>query len=155
MKSWVISTKNAILLYCSFLFIENLTFPHLPFHFLSNWPPNSNLKKGKIWKVSPYLTSSLLCILSWIYLLRLSALFFPNNMEGSKRTTTRLVIFALQQKKNTNKEKKRYNLMIESLLSSNTSNRYKFIMTPTRGKNLWPPSQKCNYDSYLQENQGL
>ena len=63
--------------------------------------------------------------------------------------------------------------MIESLLSSNTSNRYKFIMTPTRSKNLWPPSQKCNYDSYfihihihihisfififpmIQENQGL
>ena len=45
--------------------------------------------------------------------------------------------------------------MIESLLSNNTSNRYKFIMTPTRGKNLWPPSQKWNYGSYLQENQGL
>ena len=45
--------------------------------------------------------------------------------------------------------------MIESLLSSNTSNRFKFIVTPTRGKNLGPPSQKWNYDSYLQENQGL
>ena len=45
--------------------------------------------------------------------------------------------------------------MIESLLSSNTSNRFKFIMTPTRGKNLWSPSQKWNYQSQLQENQGL
>ena len=45
--------------------------------------------------------------------------------------------------------------MIESFLSNNTSNRNKFIMTSTRGKNLWSPSQKQNYDSYLQENQGL
>ena len=44
--------------------------------------------------------------------------------------------------------------MIESLLSSNISNRFKFIVTPTRGKNLWSPSQKWNYDSYVQENQG-
>ena len=45
--------------------------------------------------------------------------------------------------------------MIESLLSSNISNRFKFIVTPTRGKYLWLPPQKWNYDSYLQENQGL
>ena len=45
--------------------------------------------------------------------------------------------------------------MIESLLLNNTSNRYKFIKTPTRGKNLRPSSQKWNYDSYLQKNQGL
>ena len=45
--------------------------------------------------------------------------------------------------------------MIESLLSSNTSNHFKFLLTPTRGKNLQPPSQKWNYDSYLQENQEL
>ena len=32
---------------------------------------------------------------------------------------------------------------------------FKFIMTPTRGKNLWPPSLKRDYDSYLQENPGL
>ena len=44
--------------------------------------------------------------------------------------------------------------MTESLLSSNISNRFKFIVTPTRGKNLWSPSQKWNYDSYVQENQG-
>ena len=45
--------------------------------------------------------------------------------------------------------------MIESSLSSNISNRFKFIVTPIQGKNLWPPSQKWNYDSYFQEKQGL
>ena len=45
--------------------------------------------------------------------------------------------------------------MIASLLSNNTSNRFKFIMTPTLGKNLLPPSQKRNNDPYFQENQGL
>ena len=45
--------------------------------------------------------------------------------------------------------------MIESLLSSNASNRFKSIVAPTRGKILWPPSQKSHYDSYLQENQEL
>ena len=94
------------------------------------------------------------CILSWIYLLQLSALFFPNNMEGSKRTTTRFGHLCSSTKK-IKKAKKRYNLLTERLLSSNTSNRFKFIVTPTRGKNLGPPSQKWNYDSYLQENQGL
>ena len=45
--------------------------------------------------------------------------------------------------------------MIESLLLNNASNRFKSIMTPNRGKNLWHPSQKWNDKSYLQENQGL
>ena len=45
--------------------------------------------------------------------------------------------------------------MVETLMSNNTSNHFKFIVTPTRGKNLWPPSQKWNYDSYIQETQGL
>ena len=105
-------------------------------------------------KVSPYLISSFFCTLSQRYLLRLAALFFPNNMEGSKRTTTRFGHLCSSTKK-IKKAKKRYNLLTESLLSSNTSNRFKFIVTPTRGKNLGPPSQKWNYDSYLQENQGL
>ena len=38
--------------------------------------------------------------------------------------------------------------MTESLLSNNTSNRFKFIMTPTREKNLWPQSQKWNDDFF-------
>ena len=45
--------------------------------------------------------------------------------------------------------------MIEILFPNNTSNRCKFIMTPTRKKKMWPPLQKKDYDSYLQENQGL
>ena len=61
-------------------------------------------------------------------------------MEGSKGTILLLVlvIFALQQKESKKNEtkQKRYNLMIESLLSNNTSNRFKFIMTPTPGKIL-------------------
>ena len=55
-----------------------------------------------------------------------------------------LIIFAPQQKKQQKDKKKRYSLMIESLLSSNTSNYFKFIVTPTRRKNLWSPSQKWN-----------
>ena len=106
-------------------------------------------------KVSPYLISSFLCTLSQRYLLRLAAFFFPNNMEKSKITTTRFGNLCSSTKKIAKRQKKRYNLMIESLLSSNTSNRFKFIVTPTCGKNLWSPSQKWNYNSYLQENQGL
>ena len=41
--------------------------------------------------------------------------------------------------------------MIESLLSSNTPNHFKLITSLTRGENLWPPSEKWNDDSYLQE----
>ena len=70
-------------------------------------------------------------------------------MEGSKKTTTR---FGQLFSSTKNKEKK-FNFMIERLLSNNTLNRRKSIMTPTREKNLWPLSQKWNYDSYLQENQ--
>ena len=32
---------------------------------------------------------------------------------------------------------------------------FKFIMTLTRGKNLWPPLQNWNNVSYFQENQGM
>ena len=39
--------------------------------------------------------------------------------------------------------------MIESLLSKNASHCFKFIMTPTRRKNLWPLSQKWNDDSIV------
>ena len=63
-KSWVIFTQNAILLYCYILFIENLILPRLPLHFLSAWPPNPDPKKEKMRKVSPYLISSFLCALS-------------------------------------------------------------------------------------------
>ena len=51
-------------------------------------------------------------------------------MEGSKRTTTRIGHLSSSTK---NKTKKRYHFMTESLLSNNTSNHFKFIMTPTCG----------------------
>ena len=108
MKSWVIFTQNAILLYCSFLFIENLTFPRLPFHFLSNWPPNPNPKKEKVRKVSPYLISSFFHTLSWRYFLWLAALFFPSNMKGSKRTTTRFGHLCSSTKKSKKTKKQPY-----------------------------------------------
>ena len=104
-------------------------------------------------KVSPYLISSFLSALSQRYLLPLASLFFPNNVKGSKRTTTCFDHLCSSTKKQ--KGKKRFDLMTGSLLSGNTSNRFKFIVTPTRARNLWPPSQKWNYDSYLKENQGL
>ena len=53
-------------------------------------------------------------------------------MEESKRTTTRIGHLSSSRK---NKQKtKKIHLMTEILLSNNTSNRFKFIMTPTRGK---------------------
>ena len=147
--------QNAILLYCSFLFIESLTLPRLPFYFLSDWPPNPNPKKGKY--VKGFLISNFLVPLYFVLeiLLRLAALFFPNNMEGSKRTTTRFrhLHSSTKKSKKTKKpqknKKKSYNVMMESFLSSNTSNRFKFIVTTTRGKNLLSLSQKWNYNSYL------
>ena len=93
-------------------------------------------------KISPFRIYPLLCTLSQRHLLRLSVPLFPNNMASSKITTTRIS----HPSSSTKKSKKRYNLMIESLLSNNTS---------ARGKNLWPPTQKWNNDLYLQENQGL
>ena len=125
---------------------------HFPvFHLISYLTDHQMqiTKKEKMQKVSPYLISSFLCTLSQRYLFGLTALFCPNNMEGSKRTITRFghLCSSTKKKKKSKKTKKIYNLMTESLLSSNTSNRFKFIVTPTRGKKPWPPSQKWNYDS--------
>ena len=58
-------------------------------------------------------------------------------MEESKRTTTlisHLSSSIKNKQKKTKKKKERYHLMTECLLFNNTSNRFKFIMTPTRGK---------------------
>ena len=71
-------------------------------------------------------------------------------MEGSKRTTTRIVHLS-PLTKNREKKQKRYHLMIESLLSNNTPYRFKFIMTP----NLWPSFHKQSNNSKFYENQGL
>ena len=54
-------------------------------------------------------------------------------MAGSKRTTTCIGHLSSSTKKRTKKQK-RYHLITEILFSNNTSNRFKFIMTPTRGK---------------------
>ena len=54
-------------------------------------------------------------------------------MEGSKKTTTRIGQLSYSTK-NKQKIQKIYHLMTKSLLSNNTSNLFKFIMTPTRGK---------------------
>ena len=70
-------------------------------------------------------------------------------MEGSKRTTTRVGHLSSSTKnKQTNKQtnkQKRKNLMIECLLSISTSNCFKFTMTPTSWKSLWPPSQNQTF----------
>ena len=79
----------------------------LPFYFLSDWPPNPNAKKEKMQKVSPFPISPLLCTLSQKCLLRLSVLFFPNNMEGSRRSSTLLVIFTCSSTKKTSKKNKK------------------------------------------------
>ena len=54
-------------------------------------------------------------------------------MEGSKRTTPRTGHIS-SPTKNKQKNKKRYHFITESLLSNNTSNHFKLIMTSTRGK---------------------
>ena len=61
-------------------------------------------------------------------------------MEESKRTATLISHLSSSIKKKQKKkikkkkEKERYHLMTECLLFNNASNRFKFIMTPTRGK---------------------
>ena len=70
-------------------------------------------------------------------------------MEGSKRTTSRFGHFALQQ------AKRQKDTMFDRKFVIKQYIKFKSIVTPTCEKNLWRPSQKWNYDSYLQENQGL
>ena len=45
--------------------------------------------------------------------------------------------------------------MLKSLLSNIISNRFKFIMIPTRGINMWRPSYKWTDDSYCRKNYGM
>ena len=83
-----------------------------------------------MWKVYPFLISPLLCTLSWRYFLWISILFSLIMLKDLKELLVVLVTFALQQttnkkfktNKQTNKQtNKRHNLMIQSLLSNNTS----------------------------------
>ena len=53
-------------------------------------------------------------------------------MDVSERTTT--PIGHLSSSTKNRQENKRCNFMIKSLSSSNTSNRFKLTMTPTRGE---------------------
>ena len=116
---------------------------HLPFHFLSDWRPNPNAKKDKMRKVSPfpipfpsqYTLSQQYTCFNFLYY------SFLIIWKDLKELLLVLIIFALQQK-NMQKIKKRYNLMMKSLLSHNTSNGFKFIMRSTRWKNLWPLTRK-------------
>ena len=82
---------------------------------------------------------------------RLSALFFIIIWKDLLELLLVLVIFPLQQKNKQKKRKKRYNLTTESLLSNNISDRFKFIKTPIRRKNLWPPWLKWNNDYLLKQ----
>ena len=68
-------------------------FPLLPYYrrlsfdFPSEWPKNKKILKIRNTKFVHISNFPLLYALSERYLLPLSALFCPNNMEGSKRTT--------------------------------------------------------------------
>ena len=57
-------------------------------------------------KVSPFLIYPLFCNLLQTYLVCLSALFFPNNIEESKITTTRIGHLCPLTKTSKNKQKK-------------------------------------------------
>ena len=68
-------------------------------------------------------------------------------MEGSKRTATHFGHLCCstknKQKKQKQKQKQKQKLPHDrKFVLNNTSNRYQFIMTRTRGENLWPQSQK-------------
>ena len=68
------------------------------------------------------------------------------------RTTTRIGHLWSSTKNKQNQTNKIQKISCDrSLLSSNTSNHFKLITSLTRGENLWPPSEKWNDDSYLQE----
>ena len=82
----------------------------------------------------------------------LPSISIPVNMEGSKRTSTRIGLLYSSTKKC--KKTKRYNLITESLLSNNSSNRFKLIMTSTRGK-ICSLGLKNGTITLPQQNQGL
>ena len=132
-------------------------------HFLSDWPPNPNAKKREIAQTFPFPISLLLFTLSQRYLLWLSVRIFPNDMEGSKRTTTCTGYLCSSTKKNKQKKQKKIQSYDSKFvvkpnctkLQQNTPNCFKIIMTSTRGNNMWPLTQNWNNDSHIQENQGV
>ena len=128
-----------ILLYCPF---------RLPFHFLTDH--QIQILKKRNGERCPHFLFPRCSVLYPKY--STFRTFFHNNMEGSIGTITGIGHFASSTKtKQQKKKKKRYNLMTESLWSNNTSNRFKFIKTPTRRKNLWPLSLIWNNDYLLKQ----
>ena len=108
-----------ILLYCPF---------RLPFHFLTDH--QIQILKKRNGERCPHFLFPRCSVLYPKY--STFRTFFHNNMEGSIGTITGIGHFSSSTKKQAKKKKKkknRYHLMTESLLSNNTSNRFKFIMT--------------------------
>ena len=150
MKIWVISTQNAIHAIHSVLSMLCYTMLFLPLHnetyipgfnfisYLTNHQIQM-LKRRKCGRFPhfEFIRYYVLCLRDTCF--DFQYLYFLIIWQV---LTTRIS----HPSSSTKKSKKRYNLMIESLLSNNTS---------ARGKNLWPPTQKWNNDLYLQENQGL
>ena len=141
MKSWVIFAKNTILLYCPFHFIENFTFlSSISFPiWLTITSKSSKREDAKGFPISnfPFALYFILEIFASPFYTFFSRIIWKDLRE----LLLVFVIFALKQKtsktkKTTQQKQKWYNLTRESLLSNNTSNRFKIIMTPTRGKNL-------------------
>ena len=144
MKSWVTFAQNSSLRYCPFLLIENVTFPSsISFPI---WPTTKS-KSYKREHMKGFLIYHFPVVLYFMLeiVALTSVLFFSNNIKGSKRTNTRIGHFSLQQKI----RRKRYNLMIESLSIHQIALSWLWLQPVV--KNLWPPSQKWNDDSYCQE----
>ena len=118
------------------LFIEKLTFPSsILFPVWPNTKSKCQKEKSRTFSPFPISRCYVLCLRDTCFnFLYFSFLLIWKHLKGLLRV---LVVFALQQN-NKQKSKKRYNFMIGSLL---------FIMTFTRGKNLWPLTQKWNNDS--------
>ena len=138
MKSWVISTQNTILLYCPFLFIENFTFlSSISFHvWLTTTSKSSKREDAKGFSISniPFALYFIWEILASPFCSFLSEEY--ERIYYSYWSSLLLNKIQAKQKKTTQQKQKWYNLTTESLLSNNTSNRFKIIMNPTRRKNL-------------------
>ena len=110
---------------CKILKDEELSYLHakcypsilsLPLHrepYITTFHFNSFLTdhqikvlKKRMRKVSPFLIYPLFCNLLQTYLVCLSALFFPNNIEESKITTTRIGHLCPLTKTSKNRQKK-------------------------------------------------
>ena len=132
-------------------------FPLLPYYrrlsldFPSEWPPNPNPKNKKIRNLSTFLISR--C--SMPYLRGTCFPFLHFSVIIIWKDLRELLFILVGHLCSSTKKSKRFNLMLKSLLSNNISNRFKFIMIPTRGTNMWRPSYKWTDDSYRRKNYGM